>query len=358
MPATSAHHILSFARTLDGGGVERALLRLAAGWVAAGRRVTLVLGDAAGPLAAELPAGVETLVLGDRRARGLLRALPGIVREARPDILFCPGNGYSSTALWIRVRLGRTCPPIVLKMSNAATRGDHRRAADAAHRGWLALHGRFVDHLVAMTPATAAGAAAATGMAGRVSVIANPPALPHPERPPPSLPVGAVILGVGRLVPQKRWDRLIDALPRLADRSASLVILGEGALRPALAARAAERGVAARVHLFGHAADPLGAMARATVVALPSDYEGVPGVLREALSMGTPVVATDCSPAIREIVARPALGSVVGRDDGAALVAALDRWLAPGAARPAPVPAPGADAVGRYLALFDRLVAG
>ena len=38
-----AEHILSYAQTVRGGGVERALLRLTGGWVAAGRRVTLVI---------------------------------------------------------------------------------------------------------------------------------------------------------------------------------------------------------------------------------------------------------------------------------------------------------------------------
>jgi glycosyltransferase involved in cell wall biosynthesis len=351
-----AAHILCFARTLDGGGVERALLRLARGWTAAGRRVTLVVGDASGPLAAELAPAIELVELGDRRGRALLR-LPGIVADLAPDLLFCPGNYYSSTALWTRARLGRRCPPIVLKMSNAVTRGDHGRLSDLGHHAWLGLHGRFLDHLVAMTPGTAAIAAAALGMEGRTSVIANPPAIPHPELPQTPLPTGPVVLGVGRLVAQKRWDRLIDALPRLADASAQLVILGEGALREALAAQAARLGVADRVHLPGHAPDPLGAMARAQVVALPSDFEGVPGVLREALSVGTPVVATDSSPAVAEIVAGPALGDVVRRDDPDALVAALDRWLAPGVTRPLPVPAPGADAAARYLRLFDTLVA-
>ena len=98
-------------------------------------------------------------------------------------------------------------------------------------------------------------------------------------------------------------------------------------------------------------------MRRATVFALPSEFEGVPGVIHEALSVGAPVVATDSSPAIAELLADPARGRVVPRGDEAALVAALDHWLSPAAVRPAPLPAPGADAAARYLRLFDGLVA-
>ena len=349
-----ADHILAYARDLAGGGVERALLRLCAGWVApeagGGRRVTLVIGRTAGPLAAELPEGVELVELGTSSMRALAGAVPREVRRSQPDLLFCAGNYYTGIAAWTRLRLGRDCPPIVAKMSNAVRRGDHGAALDLGHRAWLRLHGGFLDHLVAMTPATAAEAARATGMTGRTSAIPNPPPARGSGALPP-LPPAPFILGVGRLMPQKRWERLIAALPALPGIPA--VILGDGPDRAALARQAATAGVDLR--LPGHAADPLAAMARAAVLVLPSDFEGVPGVLREALSVGTPVVTTESSPAVHEIVAGPMLGTVVPRDDPAALVAAIRHWLT--AARPAPVPLPGADSAARYLRLFDALVA-
>lgn len=348
----AADHIMTFARTLDGGGVERAQLRLAAAWVAAGRRVTLVVGDTSGPLAADLAPGIALIDLDTRAYRRLAAALPRLVRAARPDILFCAGNFYTSAAAWTRMVLGLASPPIVAKMSNAPDRGDHGAVLSIAHGLWLGQHGRFLDHLVAMTPATADSAARSLRMAGRTSVIPNPPHRADPDARPVALPPGRVILGVGRLVAQKRWDRLIDVLPALP-ADVHLVILGEGELRPELIARAARRRVADRVHLPGHVADPLPTMTRARLVALTSDFEGVPGVLREALSVGTPVVTTRSSESIAEIVDSPTLGAIVDRDDPAALIGALTRWL--DAPRPDPVPLPGTDAAARYLALFDRL---
>jgi glycosyltransferase involved in cell wall biosynthesis len=316
--------------------------------------VTLVVGVADGPLVAELPDGVEVIALVSAAYRALF-ALPGIVARQRPDVIFCPGSHYTGAAAWTRLRLRARCPPIVGKVSNALDRGDHGTIAGAGHRAWLRLHPYFLDRMVAMTPAMAAATITATGIARtRVAVIANPPTRRRSGVPRLELP-DRYILGVGRLAVQKRWDRLIAALPRLADRDVPLVILGEGAERGALMAQAASLGVAHRLHLPGHAADPLGAMERAAVVVLTSDYEGVPGVLREALSVGTPVVATDSSPAVREIVTSAALGDVVARDDGEALVLALNHWIG-GAARPAPVMPPGADSVAQYLELFDSLV--
>ncbi|WP_342658207.1 glycosyltransferase [Sphingomonas sp. NY01] len=340
-----ARHILTYAQALR-GGVERAQLRLVRGWLDAGRDVTLLLGEEGGAFWGELPESLRPI----RRGR-LAVALPRTVADLRPDIIFCPGNHYTGLAAWTRLRVGRDCPPIVAKMSNACHRPDFAAPMRWGHARWLGTHRRFLDGLVAMTPATAAEASAATGLPA--IVIPNPPAPPPPARSPFGQ---RTIIGVGRLEPQKRWDRLIAALPALDD-DVRLVIHGEGSLRPALEAQIARAGLQRRVTLPGHTADPLAAMAAAHVVALVSDYEGVPGVLREALSVGRPVVATDSSPAVAEIVATPALGTIVGRDDARALAAALRHWLMPGTRLPPPVAPPGHDAAARYLALFDRIVA-
>ena len=349
----AATHILTFAQDLAGGGVERAQLRLARGWLAAGRRVTLAIGDVSGPLAAEIPPGLEIVRLPNRRYLTQARIVDW-ARAHDPDVIFCGGSHYTLVAAWLRWRLGDECPPIIGKLSNAVARGDHGRIADAAHRVWLAQHGRFLDHLVAMTPATAAQAARLTGMQRRTSVIPNPPAprVVDPAAATVPLPPGRVVLGVGRLVPQKRWDRLIGALALMPD-DVQVVILGEGELRGAIERQARDLGLSARVHLPGHVADPIPAMAAARVLALPSDYEGVPGVLRESLSVGTPVVSTACSPSVREIVSSPDVGTIVTAHDAIGLAAALTGWL--DGPRPDPVAQPGSDSADRYLALFDRL---
>ncbi|MCH7861912.1 glycosyltransferase [Sphingomonas sp. NPDC092331] len=351
----TAQHILTYAQQLQGGGVERAMLRMAAGWQAAGRRVTLVLGSREGPLAAEIPDGIEVIELGDGRHQALFR-LADEIRRARPDLLFCPGNRYTGVTALARLRLGRAAPPIVGKVSNALVRPELSRGAAWRYRRWLRLHPRFLDHVVAMTPAMATETMAEMGMPPeRVGVIANPPARPIAGAAPVALPLGRYLIGVGRLEPQKRWDRLLDALPRLADTQVKLLLLGEGAARAALDAQIAALGLGDRVTMPGHAGDPLPALRGAAVAVLTSDYEGVPGVLREALSVGTPVVSTESSVAVREIVHAPGLGTVIAREDGDALVAALDHWLAPDAVRPAPVTATG-DPIADYLALFDRMV--
>lgn len=349
-----ASHILTVAQTFAGGGVERAMLRLAGQWIAAGRRVSLLLGSGEGPLAAELPPGIHVHELGDRRYRAMA-ALPGLAQRIAPDVFFCPGNHYSGVAAWTRLSLGRAAPPIVCKISNALARPEMHGIGGWAYPHWLRLHPRFIDAFVAMTPGMAEETVRAMRVApDRVHVIPNPPARRIADAAPVALPAGRFILGVGRLEPQKRWDRMIAALPRLPE-DVTLVILGEGSLRDALAEQARALGLGARLWMPGHVGDPIPAMEAANLLVLTSDFEGVPGVLREAVALGTPVVATDSSVAVREIVDDPLRGTVVERDDDEGLVTAINAWLAPGRVRPTPPVETQADSAAAYLALFDAL---
>ena len=348
--------ILAFAQSLHRGGVERALLRLVQGWAAAGQRMTLVI-DADSELDGRIPDGVD-LVRHSGSYLDMVRILPGVARRVRPDIIFCPGNHYTSAAAWLRARLGRDCPPIVAKVSNRLDRVDQRFPVAQGYRAWLRSHPAFLDRMVAMTPAMADETVAMTGIdPARVSVIANPPRLADDAASPlPSIDSNDYLIGIGRLAPQKRWDRAIAALADVERRDAKLMILGEGEVRPALERQIAALGLGDRVCLPGFASDPRPALANARALVLTSDFEGVPGVLQESLAVGTPVVATDSSVAIREIVADPRLGSVVPTGDGRALVAALDHWLTPGRPRPDPIPERGHDSVERYIRLFEEMV--
>ena len=354
-PLPAAANILAYAQTLNGGGVERTLLRLAQSWSETGRRVTLLIGDASGPLAAELPPGVDLRILGDA-SLGAMLALAGLVREVSPDIVFCPGNHYTGVAAFLRLRLGRKCPPIIAKVSNRLDRDDQHFPVAQGYRTFLRAHPGFVDHLVAMTPAMAEETVRMTGIGeDRVSVIANAPSVAPAGAPTPPLPGSDYLIGIGRLVPQKRWDRAITALAQVERHDAKLMILGEGEARGELEGQIAALGLGSRVHLPGYSNNPRPALAQARALVLTSDFEGVPGVLQEALAVGTPVVSTDSSVAIREIVAHPRLGSVVPTDDPEALVSAFDHWLAPGRPRPDPVPERGHDSVERYVRLFEEL---
>lgn len=102
-----------------------------------------------------------------------------------------------------------------------------------------------------------------------------------------------IVLAVSRLAPEKRIDRLLDALSHRSLADADLHVLGEGPERSALAAKSAALGLVDRVFLHGAVPhEQLNPWYRAAdVLALSSEREGHPVVIREALACGLPVAA-------------------------------------------------------------------
>ncbi len=117
---------------------------------------------------------------------------------------------------------------------------------------------------------------------------------------------GPLVISLGALIPRKGHGVVIDAVARLP--AVTLVIIGEGAERAALIARAERAGVAERVRLIGgvpHADLPewLGA---ADVMALASVSEGLANAWVESLACGTPVVITPAGGAADVVTSRAA----------------------------------------------------
>jgi glycosyltransferase involved in cell wall biosynthesis len=106
-----------------------------------------------------------------------------------------------------------------------------------------------------------------------------------------------VVTSIGRLIPLKRFELLIEALARLrADvPEARLVLVGSGPREEALRALATSAGVAERVHFAGRLphAEVMACLRASDIFALVSTHEGFSHVLLEAMQAGVPVVATD-----------------------------------------------------------------
>jgi glycosyltransferase involved in cell wall biosynthesis len=134
--------------------------------------------------------------------------------------------------------------------------------------------------------------------------LTNPVALPDPVTPEARGTLraellgdsaGPLMLGVGRLSPQKAFGDLIDAAGRAAASLPGLVvaIAGEGADRPELEARIEAAGLGRVVRLLGLRTDIGPLMAAADALVMSSHWEGLPLVVLEAMVRGLPVVATE-----------------------------------------------------------------
>jgi glycosyltransferase involved in cell wall biosynthesis len=114
---------------------------------------------------------------------------------------------------------------------------------------------------------------------------------------------GPHLVAAGRLARQKGFDVLLDAMPAVLEHfpSARLTILGEGPLRFSLADQARRLNLTDAVRFPGFQQDPWRYLKHADLFVLSSRYEGLPNIMLEAMALGTPVVATDCPGAIREV---------------------------------------------------------
>src|SRR3954452_14198277 len=201
------------------------------------------------------------------------------------------------------------------------------------------------DAVVAVSDGVADALARVTGLPrGLIRTIHNPvvgPELEALSREPVAHPWLApgqppVVLSAARLTVQKDLPTLLRAFALLrARRAVRLLILGDlptperteasiGELRD-LAYRL---GVAADVELPGFVENPYAWMARASLFALSSAYEGFGNVLVEAMACGCPVVSTDCPSGPAEILDGGRYGPLVPVGDAEALAEAMARVLA------------------------------
>lgn len=360
-----------FVPGFHGGGGERITLLLAQEFMDLGRTVDLVVGSDSGPLRAEVPPDVNLVDLGCAHLRNSLPALVRYLRHVRPAVLM-PTIGHANVVSVVAAGIARSHTAVAVRVSNTFTQ---QRRTPLTPFGRLTLllaprAYRHADLVVACSLGMADDLAAATGIPrDRISVVPNPvvgPRLPtlaaaaldHPWFQPGQPPV---VLGVGSLIPQKNFARLVRAFAELrADRDARLLILGEGPERADLERLASQLGVTDDVQLPGFDANPYRHMACCAAFVLSSDWEGLPGVLIEALACGAPVVATDCPSGPREILDGGRYGRLIPMGDDVALVAALRETL--DQPRPAPQeawePFTTRNSALHYLELLDELTAG
>jgi glycosyltransferase involved in cell wall biosynthesis len=137
------------------------------------------------------------------------------------------------------------------------------------------------------------------------------------------------ILGVGSLIPLKRWDRLLAAASELKKRKFdfSVRIVGDGPLRHALEEQTRSLNVDDHVQFMGQRGDIPGLLADSSILAHTSDVEGCPNVVMEAMASGRPVVTTDAGDA-PFLAEDGKTGFVVRRGDSKTLVEALAALIA------------------------------
>jgi glycosyltransferase involved in cell wall biosynthesis len=344
------------------------MLTLIQGFLARGRTVDLVLCQAKGAYMGEIPRGATMIELQPTgglltrwiAARGnprdfftllrpillatkiapeiaRIRSLQHYMENCHPDVILSALTYANLVALWAKSMSGYRAPVVVSERIALST----YCAEPANYRKW---RWRYLPQVVRRTyPGADAVVAVSAYVADElittiglseqsVTTIHNPVVddtlrarallpLEHPWFEPGAVPV---VLAVGRLTEQKDFATLIRAFAEVRTRrDARLVILGEGRLRPELQELAEQLGVRADVDMPGFVENPFQYMARAAVLVLSSRYEGLPGVLIQALGCGCPVVSTDCPGGSREILADGEFGALVAVGDASGMAQAV-----------------------------------
>ncbi|MGV8038523.1 MAG: glycosyltransferase family 4 protein [Thermoanaerobaculaceae bacterium] len=326
----STMRVALVATAMRCGGAERVMAGLAAHLAGRGHGVTLhVLNEP--DVFYQLDAGVEVRTFASgplasgaratrpwRRVRWLRRRLAALAPDGVVSFI------EVANVITLLAARGLGLPVLVAERSNP------RLHPVPWPYGWLRpwLY-RGAARVVVQTEATAAWARGLVAYE-RVVVLPNPVWPPGDATPELVLGPGRWLACMGRLVPLKRFDMVIDVFASLAPRHPgwSLLVLGEGEQRAALERAVARHGLGGRVLLPGSVHAPGALLRRCDLFVLASEYEGFPNALCEAMACGLPAVTFDCPTGPSEIVRDGVDGLLLPNGDRAALEVALDRLMA------------------------------
>lgn len=116
------------------------------------------------------------------------------------------------------------------------------------------------------------------------------------------------VICLGRLEPQKRFDRALHVFSQAVRRDSErfrqwkLEFLGDGSLFDELRQSAVELGIADRVVFHGRVTNPGHHLQRGSIFLLTSDFEGFPNALLEAMACGMAAISMDCCSGPREVI--------------------------------------------------------
>lgn len=229
----------------------------------------------------------ETLALLGRSpadlARSVLR-LRRFVRAQRPDLVHVHNV---KAALVARAAVPRRIP-ILVTLHGVP---EHEYAAAGK------ILRRAADHVVAVSTHVADSLAAAGVPRDRITVIDNAMVpMPQRDRAEARRRLGIaedtlVVSCIARMAAQKRHDLLVEAWPTLPG-DPLLLVAGDGPTRPDVERAVAASPASRRIRLLGERDDVDWLLAATDVLVLPTDWEGLPISLLEAMSLGVPVVVS------------------------------------------------------------------
>ncbi|MEU9830501.1 glycosyltransferase family 4 protein [Streptosporangium sp. NPDC048047] len=311
------------------GGAEEYAWQVSRYLTGQGAKVWFATAREPGQPAAERRDGVELRRMGNRYLVYLLVPLWLLLRRRRFDVVIDSMNGIPFfSPLVVRRRTAVIC----------LVHHVHDRQFHAFFPPWLARIGCLVEGPVArllyrrrttitVSESSREDLRARLRWKAPIHVVPNgsPAARPVTMR---ELPGDPLVAYLGRLVGHKRVERVVGLAAELGDARPGLHVhvVGRGPESGELARRAAELGVADRVHLHGFLAEPAknAVLGAALLNVTASEFEGWGLTVIEAAGFGVPTVAYDVA-GLRDSVRDGVTGWLVR--DGETLAEVVDRAI-------------------------------
>lgn len=311
--------IMFFIYQMGAGGAARTLLNILNHIDKSEFEPILVTLNFNGSYESYLDPTIKFIKLETKRLRSAIIPLAKLIRKERPDILFSTIPVYNTVAI-----LGR-----LLSFTN--TKNIVREAALLKGSFRLRMFGffyRFASKIISLSEGVKENLIKRYKVKEKnIQVIYNPIDLDKIQQLANDGDISEehkvifkknakVIITAGRLVKEKDHQTLIKAFDIVNKRiNSELFILGEGELENNLKRLAKDLGIEHKVHFIGFQYNPYIYFKNADLFVLSSINEGFGHVLVESLSVGTPVVSTNCKPGAEEVLMNGTFGRIANVGD-------------------------------------------
>lgn len=310
----TVNDVCFYLPSFAGGGAERIFVRLANHMVGRGMSVHFIVNHDGGPMKALLSERVTLHVLGKRSSARAVPDLVAALKTMRPATLIAALTKANLAALLAARLAGGATRVVVCERNQFSAMRQREGIVRRTLITWAArlLYPR-AHAVIGNTDEVTRDIARMAGLEeGRIGVIHNPaPDLDQivaaRAAPAPHPWLGGAqptAIAIGRLVPQKDYPTMLQALARSVPEL-RLLVLGDGPLQSELEAMAQDLGLSDRVAFLGFQMNRFDYLVRADVFLLSSKTEGFPNALIEAVAAGVPAISTDCAGGgAREILGR------------------------------------------------------
>ena len=291
-------HMTLVISSLNSGGAERVLSELANYWVSKNYNVSLVtLASSQSHPFYPLDLKINLIQLDQnyhenstlKRFSNILKrifCLRATIKELHPDVIISFIDITNITTLIATI--GLKIPVIVSERTNPA---DH-----SFPKFYQKLRQVFYYKAAFVVVQTEKAANYFKDLKN-IKIIPNSVPKPNNTKQFSAKPIVKKIISVGRLCPFKGFDTLIHACPNILNNEPypTLTIYGEGKEHQNLLILINSLGLQDKIYLPGVIQNIQEVLVDADLFIFPSRYEGFPNALCEAMAVGLPVIASNCS---------------------------------------------------------------